>query len=96
MILPFTVIAIVIQSLALIVLLINKRNKQILDIIDLIIEIVYFVGINFAVIPFVFLNLISLSKFIAYICILIFELINIYILIFMIKRIIIYSEKEVK
>ena len=85
LILPYIIIAIVIQSVELSLLLINRKNY----IVNLIVEIIYFLFTNFAVVPFMFFNLLSINKLLAYLLILIFELINIYIFILMIKRIII-------
>ena len=88
MILPYIVIAIVIQIVVLVLNFINKQSKQSLNIASLIVEIVYFIFTNFAVTPFILLNLLYFSKLLAYSFFLIFEILNIYIIVLTIKKII--------
>ena len=57
MVLPYIIIAIIIQIVVLILNFINKQSKQSLNISSLIVEIVYFIFTNFAVTPFMLLNL---------------------------------------
>ena len=85
MILPYIIIAIIIQ---IIVLVLNFINKQSLNIASLIVEIVCFIFTNFAVIPFMLLNLLFFNKLLAYSVFLIFEICNIYIIVLTIKKII--------
>ena len=88
MILPYIVIAIVIQIVVLVLNFINKQSKQSLNIASLIVEIVYFIFTNFAVTPFILLNLLYFNKLLAYSVFLIFEILNIYIIVSTIKKII--------
>lgn len=88
LILPYIIIAIIIQIVVLVLNFINKKNKQSLNIVSLIIEIVYFIFTNCAVIPFMLLNLLSFGKLLAYMIFWIFEICNIYIIVLMIKKII--------
>ena len=88
MILPYIVIAIIIQIVVLILNFINKQSKLSLNIVALIVEIIYFIFTNFSVIPFMLLNLLLLNKLLAYSIFLIFEFLNIYIFVLMIKKII--------
>ena len=88
MILPYIVIAIVIQIVVLVLNFINKQSKQSLNIASLIVEIVYFIFTNFAVTPFILLNLLYFNKLLAYSFFLIFEFLNIYIIVLTIKKII--------
>ena len=88
MILPYIVIAIVIQIVVLVLNFINKQSKQSLNIASLIVEIVYFIFTNFAVTPFILLNLLYFNKLLAYSFFLIFEILNIYIIVLTIKKII--------
>ena len=88
MILPYIVIAIVIQIVVLVLNFINKQSKQSLNIASLIVEIVYFIFTNFAVTPFILLNLLYFNKLLAYSVFLIFEILNIYIIVLTIKKII--------
>ena len=88
MILPYIVIAIIIKIVVLVLNFINKQNKQSLNIVSLIVEIVYFIFTNFAVTPFILLNLLYYNKLLAYSVFLIFEFLNIYIIVLMIKKII--------
>ena len=88
MILPYIVIAIVIQIVVLVLNFINKQSKQSLNIASLIVEIVYFIFTNFAVTPFILLNLLYFNKLLAYSFFLIFEMLNIYIIVLTIKKII--------
>lgn len=88
MILPYIVIAIVIQIVVLVLNFINKQSKQPLNIASLIVEIVYFIFTNFAVTPFILLNLLYFNKLLAYSFFLIFEILNIYIIVLTIKKII--------
>ena len=85
MILPYIIIAIIIQ---IIVLVLNFINKQSLNIASLIIEIVYFIFTNFAVTPSILLNLLFFNKLLAYSVSLIFEFLNIYIIVLTIQKII--------
>lgn len=87
MILPYIVIAIVIQIVVLVLNFINRKNKQSLNIVSLIIEIVYFIFTNCTVIRFMLLNLLSFGKLLAYMIFGIFEICNIYIIVLMIKKI---------
>ena len=88
MILPYIVIAIVIQIVVLILNFINKQRKQSFNIVSLIIEIVYFIFTNFAVTPFMLLNILFFNKLLAYSVLLIFEFLNVYIIVLTIKKII--------
>ena len=88
MILPYIIIAIIIQIVVLILNFINKQRKQSLNIVSLIIEIVYFIFTNYTVIPFMLLNILSFGKLLAYMIFGIFEICNIYIIVLMIKKII--------
>ena len=88
MILPYIVIAIVIQIVVLVLNFINKQSKQSLNIASLIVEIVYFIFTNIAVTPFILLNLLYFNKLLAYSFFLIFEILNIYIIVLTIKKII--------
>ena len=88
MILPYIVIAIVIQIVVLVLNFINKQSKQSLNIASFIVEIVYFIFTNFAVTPFILLNLLYFNKLLAYSFFLIFEILNIYIIVLTIKKII--------
>lgn len=88
MILPYIVIAIIIQIIVSVLNFINKQSKQSLNIASLIIEIVYFILTNFAVAPFILLNLLFFNKLLAYSVFLIFEFLNIYIISLMVKKII--------
>lgn len=88
MILPYIVIAIVIQIVVLVLNFINKQSKQSLNIASLIVEIVYFIFTNFAVTPFMLLNLLYFNKLLAYSGFLIFEFLNVYIIVLTIKKII--------
>ena len=88
MILPYIVIAIVIQIVVLVLNFINKQSKQSLNIASLIVEIVYFIFTNFAVTPFILLNLLYFNKLLAYSFFIIFEILNIYIIVLTIKKII--------
>lgn len=87
-ILPYIVIDIIIQFIVLILNLINKQSKQSLNIFLLIIEVIYFIFTNFAVIPFMLLNLLFFNKLLAYSVFMIFEFLNVYIIVLMIKNII--------
>lgn len=93
MILPYITIAIITQSVVLVLNIINKKGKQSLNIITLIVEIVCFIFINFTVTPFMCSNLIFFNKLLAYLILLVFEILNIYIIILTIKRIIQYKRK---
>ena len=88
LILPYIIISIIIQIVVLVLNFINKKNKQSLNIVSLIIEIVYFIFTNCAVIPFMLLNLLSFGKLLAYSVFLIFEFLNIYIIVLTIQKII--------
>ena len=88
MILPYIGIAIIIEIIVFALYFINKKNKQSLNIVSLIVEIVYFIFTNFAVIPFMLLNLLSFGRLLAYMIFLIFEICNIYIIVLTIKKII--------
>lgn len=88
LILPYIIISIIIQIVVLVLNFINKKNKQSLNIVSLIVEIVYFIFTNCAVIPFMLLNLLSFGKILAYMIFLIFEICNIYIIVLTIKKII--------
>jgi len=88
MILPYIIIAIIIQIVVLVLNFINKQSKQSLNIASLIVEIVYFSFTNFAVTPFILLNLLYFNKLLAYSVFLIFEILNIYIIVLTIKKII--------
>ena len=88
MVLPYIIIAIIIQIVVLILNFINKQSKQSLNISSLIVEIVYFIFTNFAVTPFMLLNLLYFNKLLAYSVFLIFEILNIYIIVLTIKKII--------
>ena len=88
MILPYIIIAIIIQIVVLVLNFINKKNKQSLNIVSLIIEIVYFIFTNYTVIPFMLLNILSFGKLLAYMIFGIFEICNIYIIVLMRKKII--------
>ena len=88
MILPYIIIAIIIQIVVLVLNFINKQSKQSLNIASLIVEIVYFIFTNFAITPFILLNLLYFNKFLAYSVFLIFEILNIYIIVLTIKKII--------
>ena len=85
MILPYIIIAIIIQ---IIVLVLNFINKQSLNIASLIVEIVYFIFTIFAVTPSILLNLLLFNKLLAYSVFLIFEFLNIYIIVLTIQKII--------
>ena len=87
-ILPYIIIAIIIQIVVLVLNFINKQSKQSLNIASLIVEIVYFSFTNFAVTPFILLNLLYFNKLLAYSVFLIFEILNIYIIVLTIKKII--------
>ena len=88
MILPYIVIAIIIQIIVFILNSINRQRQQSLNIFLLIVEVVYFVFTNFAVIPFMLLNLLFFNKLLAYLVFIIFEFLNVYIIALMIKNII--------
>ena len=88
MILPYMIIAIIIQIVVLVLSFINKQSKQSLNIASLIVEIVYFIFTNFAVTPFILFNLLFFNKLLAYSVFLIFEFLNIYIIVLTIKKII--------
>ena len=88
MVLPYIIIAIIIQIVVLILNFINKQSKQSLNIASLIVEIVYFSFTNFVVTPFILLNLLYFNKLLAYSVFLIFEILNIYIIVLTIKKII--------
>lgn len=88
MILPYIIIVIIIQIVVLVLNFINKQSKQSLNIASLIVEIVYFIFTNFAVTPFILLNLLYFNKLLAYSVFLIFEILNIYIIVLTIKKII--------
>ena len=88
MILPYIIIAIIIQIVVLVLNFINKQSKQSLNIASLIVEIVYFSFTNFVVTPFILLNLLYFNKLLAYSVFLIFEILNIYIIVLTIKKII--------
>ena len=92
MILPYITIAIVTQILVLVLNIINRQGKQSLNIVTLIIEIAYFIFTNFAVTPFMFFNLFFFNNLLAYLVFLIFEILNIYIIVLSIKRIIQYKK----
>ena len=88
MILPYIIIAIIVQIVVLVLNFINKKNKQSLNIVSLIVEIVYFIFTNCAVIPFILLNLLFFSILLAYMIFFVFEICNIYIIVLTIKKII--------
>ena len=88
MILPYIIIAIIIQIVVLVLNFINKQSKQSLNIASLIVEIVYFIFTNFVVTPFILLNLLFFNKILAYSVFLIFEFLNIYIIVLTIQKII--------
>ena len=92
MILPYIVIAIVMQILVMILtILCNKYN-----VFGLIIEIVYLIFISITVIPFSFLNLAILSEVIAYTIISVFIAINVWLIVLMIKIIVMLKGKDKK
>ena len=92
MILPYITIAIATQIVVLVLNIINRQGKQSLNIVTLIIEIAYFIFTNFAVTPFMFFNLFFFNNLLAYLVFLIFEILNIYIIVLSIKRIIQYKK----
>ena len=92
MILPYITIAIATQIVVLVLNIINRQGKQSLNIVTLIIEIAYFIFTNFAVTTFMFFNLFFFNNLLAYLVFLIFEILNIYIIVLSIKRIIQYKK----
>ena len=86
MLLPYMIIAIIIQIVVLVLFLFDKQKKQLLNVVLLIIELLYFIFTNILVVPFMFLNLFFLNKILAYIVIFIFEILNIYVIILIIMR----------
>lgn len=93
LILPYISIAIIIQIVVLVLTIINKQGKQSLNIVTLIVEIVYFIFTNFAVAPFMFFNLFFFNKLLAYLVLLVFEILNVYIIVLSIKKIIQYKKR---
>ncbi len=92
MILPYIIIAIVTQIVVLVLNIINRQGKQSLNIVTLIVQIAYFIFTNFAVAPFMFFNLLFFNTLLAYLVFLFFEILNIYIIVLSIKRIIQYKK----
>lgn len=83
MILPYMIISIIIQ---IVVLGLTFTNKKLLNIFTIIIEIIYFLFTNITVTPFMFLNLAFFNNLLAYLVILIFEILNIYVIVSLIKK----------
>lgn len=83
MIIPYMIISIIIQ---IVVLGLTFTNKKLLNIFTIIIEIIYFLFTNITVTPFMFLNLAFFNNLLAYLVILIFEILNIYVIVSLIKK----------
>lgn len=90
--LPCSFIAIIIQVIELVIAIINKIGKQSLNIAELVIEIIYFIFTFITVIPIMFFNFSAINENLC-LLVVVFEFINIYILVLIIKMLII-GKKE--
>ena len=83
-ILPFTVIAIILEILIMFLYLVNKK---IVNIISLILEIIYFVFVNVTCLPFAFFNFNNFNYLLAYLIYIVYEILSIYLIVLMIRKI---------
>ena len=91
-IMPYNIIVCGIQIISLILVLVNKNKKQSLNIINVIIEVIYFIGATIIVIPNMYFNFFRYNKILSDIIIFLFEILNIYTIVIMIKKIFIYNK----
>lgn len=85
LILPYGLISIIVQIIILFLNYISKSGKKFLIIITLILEILNIIFVNITFIPFLFLNLLSNIKRLAYLIIIIYEVLNVYTITLTIK-----------
>ncbi len=89
-VLPYITIDIFIQIIVAILIIINKNNRKILNIISLILEIIYFLYTTFwiNIIILGMLSLFIIGNVLATIIVILFEIINITILVLIIKKVV--------
>lgn len=89
-VLPYIAIDIFIQIIVAILIIINKNNQKILNIISLILEIIYFLYTTFwiNIIILGMLSLFIIGNVLATIIVILFEIINITILVLIIKKVV--------
>ena len=85
LILPYGLISIIVQIIILFLNYISKSGKKFLIIITLILEILNIIFANITFIPFLFLKLLSNIKRLAYLIIIIYEVLNVYTITLTIK-----------
>lgn len=91
---PHVGICIIIQFVILILTLFNKKQKQFFNIVLLVFQIMFLIYANIFAVPFMGINFLIINIMIlGQIDILIFELLNIYICICMIKKVSINKRK---
>lgn len=93
MILPYSIVAIAVQGFILFLILFNIKNNKTFNIVNFIIQVVYFVAEKIFLIPFIVLNWMALNKILGCIIAFSYEILNVYILVLM-AEIISVSSKE--
>lgn len=85
-ILPFIIIDFFLQIIVDILIYINKKNYKVINIIKILLEVIYFIFTSVIVLPFIWLIFKDYSRIIIDLILLIFEIINLTLLIFTIKE----------
>ena len=91
---PCIIIAGVMQFICFILVIIGGKNNHSLDIINIIIEVLYFFLVTILVVSYMYINLLRYSLILALPIVILFEVINIIIIILMARKIIVKSEKK--
>ena len=91
---PCIIIAGVMQLICFILVIIGGKNNHSLDIINIIIEVLYFFLVTILVVPYMYINLLRYSLILALPIVILFEVINIIIIILMARKIIVKSKKK--
>lgn len=86
---------IIVQIAILFLVLINRKNNTFINVLVFLLALAHFAYTNFSAIPFIALNILEKSKGIETVVVVLFEIVNIYAIINIIKRIH-YTKKKTK
>lgn len=90
---PCIIIVGVMQFICFILAIVSGKNSRTLDIINIIIEVLYFFLTTFLVLPYMYINLLRYSLILALPVVMLFEVINIIIIVLMARKIIVKNKK---
>lgn len=85
---------IIVQIAILFLVLINRKNNTFINVLVFLLALAHFAYTNFSAIPFIALNILEKSKVIETVVIVLFEIVNIYAIINIIKKNTLYKKEN--